>query len=172
MEVGEIDDIFRACDPEAVDLLRKMLIFNPDDRITIDEALKHDFIGDLHYEADEPTTVPVSAFDFDFEIYDLTIEEQKTIILDEMSLYHSKKAQKKYVKNKKKHPSGILYLTYGSYFDNEVEEQATPETITQAQKNESHIAVEVAPETHNKVEDESVKNCQINRDTNNKSDEP
>lgn len=68
-----------------------MLKYDPQERITIQEALEHDFIGDLHYEEDEPTTTPVAAFDFDFEIYDLSIEEQKTLIYDEIMLYHSRK---------------------------------------------------------------------------------
>lgn len=116
---GDFEQIFANCDEVAIDLLKKMLKYNPEERITIEDALNHEFIGDLHYEADEPTTVPVSAFDFDFEIYDLSIEEQKELILDEIALYHSKKAQKKYVKNKKKYPSGMLYLTYGTYFNEE-----------------------------------------------------
>uniref|UniRef100_A0A7S3N7K6 Protein kinase domain-containing protein n=1 Tax=Euplotes harpa TaxID=151035 RepID=A0A7S3N7K6_9SPIT len=74
---GDFEDLFLNYDPTAVDLLRKMLKYSPDERITIEEALEHEFIGDLHCEADEPTTVPVSAFDFDFEMYDLGIEEHK-----------------------------------------------------------------------------------------------
>jgi mitogen-activated protein kinase 1/3 len=92
-----------------------MLRYNPVERITIEEALNHEFIGDLHYEPDEPTTVPVSAFDFDFELFDLSIEEQKSLIHDEIMLYHSRKAQKKYVSNKKKYPNGMLHLVFGDY---------------------------------------------------------
>lgn len=92
-----------------------MLVYDPAQRITIEEALEHDFIGDLHYAPDEPTTVSVTAFDFDFEMYDLNVEEQKELIYDEIMLYHSKKAQKKYLKGRKKHPNGMLYLKYGYY---------------------------------------------------------
>ena len=112
---GDFEDTFAGSDAVAVDLLRKMLRYNPVERITIEDALNHEFIGDLHYEPDEPTTVPVSAFDFDFELYDLSIEEQKSLIYDEIMLYHSRKAQKKYVSNKKKHPTGMLHLVYGNY---------------------------------------------------------
>ena len=70
-----------------------MILIN---RITVKEALVHDYIGELHLEEDEPTTVPVSAFDFDFEIYDLSIDDQRKLIYDEIMLYHSRKAQKKY----------------------------------------------------------------------------
>lgn len=37
------------------------------------------------------------------------------MIVEEILLYHSKKAQKYYVSNKKKYPSGMLHLTYGDY---------------------------------------------------------
>lgn len=112
---GDFEDIFSSSDAVAVDLLRKMLRYNPVERITIEEALNHEFIGDLHYEPDEPTTMPVSAFDFDFELYDLSIDEQKSLIHDEIMLYHSRKAQKKYVSNKKKFPKGMLHLVFGDY---------------------------------------------------------
>jgi serine/threonine protein kinase len=49
-----------------------MLVFDPKNRITIDEALKHPYLKELHYPDDEPIRESVIAFDFDFEIYDLT----------------------------------------------------------------------------------------------------
>lgn len=127
-ENGYFDEIFDNCDPTAVNLLKQMLKYNPEERITIEDALKHDFIGDWHCEKDEPTTVPVSAFDFDFEMYDLTIENSKQLILEEISLYHSKKAQKKYVKNKKAYPQGMLHL----YFESENTSSANPEELSKS----------------------------------------
>ena len=89
-----------------------MLKFDPSERITVVDAIKHDFFSDLHWDEDEPTTDPVDAFDFDFEKYDMTIEELKAEIFEEISLYHSSKAQKKYIKNRKEHPLGVLHLKY------------------------------------------------------------
>eukprot|EP00345_Euplotes_harpa_P011656 CAMPEP_0168335796 /NCGR_PEP_ID=MMETSP0213-20121227/11135_1 /TAXON_ID=151035 /ORGANISM="Euplotes harpa, Strain FSP1.4" /LENGTH=54 /DNA_ID=CAMNT_0008340817 /DNA_START=902 /DNA_END=1066 /DNA_ORIENTATION=+ len=54
-----------------------MLKFDPCERISVREAIAHDFFSDLHCEDDEPTTEPVDAYDFDFEKYDLTIDELK-----------------------------------------------------------------------------------------------
>jgi hypothetical protein len=85
-----------------------MLTFDPLKRITVEEALRHPFLKDLHYEDDEPTTEQVSAFDFDFEIYDLKPEEYKDLIYEEIQLYHSDEALKKYMGNKRKYPNGIL----------------------------------------------------------------
>ena len=108
-EKGDFEEIFASIDPIAVDLLTKMLKYDPEERITIDQALEHEFIGDLHYEPDEPTTSHVSAFDFDFEMYDLSTDDLKSLIYEEIMLYHSRKAQKKYLSNKKKYPKGMLY---------------------------------------------------------------
>jgi len=36
--------MYPAADPEAIDLLKKMLQFNPKKRCTAEEALEHDFL--------------------------------------------------------------------------------------------------------------------------------
>ena len=54
-----------------------MLTFDPDKRITIDQALKHPYMAKYHDPSDEPVGEPVSAFDFDYELYSLKTEEYK-----------------------------------------------------------------------------------------------
>jgi mitogen-activated protein kinase 1/3 len=56
---------FPTATPEAVDLLGKMLQIHPKKRITVDDALRHPFLAQLHSPDDEPTAK--SAFDFGFE---------------------------------------------------------------------------------------------------------
>ncbi|KAJ8632631.1 hypothetical protein MRB53_025967 [Persea americana] len=51
--------------PLAVDLLEKMLVFDPNKRITVDEALCHPYLSSLHDINDEP--VCPRPFSFDFE---------------------------------------------------------------------------------------------------------
>jgi mitogen-activated protein kinase 3 len=51
--------------PAAVDLLRRMLIFNPEARITVDEALEHSYLAELHGQMDEPSCDKL--FDFEYE---------------------------------------------------------------------------------------------------------
>ncbi|KAL7466058.1 hypothetical protein ACHAXS_006350 [Conticribra weissflogii] len=51
--------------PDCLDLLRKMLEIHPRKRITVEEALKHPFMSQLHSEDDEP--VCERPFDFSFE---------------------------------------------------------------------------------------------------------
>ena len=112
-ETNLFRDKFSSIDETAKHLLKQMLVFNPNKRISISEAISHEFFEELHYEPDEPTTTYVSPFDFDFEKYDLSIDEIKNEIYQEILLYHSAKAQKKYVENRKKHPNGVLHLRYG-----------------------------------------------------------
>lgn len=81
---GSFNKLFKDCDANAVDLLRLMLAWDPEERISIENALKHPYMADLHYPPDEPTTHPVSAFDFDFELYDLSTDETKKLIWDEI----------------------------------------------------------------------------------------
>ena len=56
--------LFSQAPPEAIDLLKKFLIFDPEKRITVTEALNHPYLSDLHLEEDEPTREPVDYLDF------------------------------------------------------------------------------------------------------------
>ena len=69
-----------------------MLTYDPEDRITVKEALEHPYLKALHFPDDEPTTQNVSAYDFDFEKYSLSKEDFKDLIYDEILLYHSDEA--------------------------------------------------------------------------------
>lgn len=104
--------LFKGANPDAIDLLQKLLIFDPKKRITIEEALEHPYMSQLHFKDDEPTTDLVSAFDFDFELYSLKKEEFKDLIYEEIMLYHDEKSKKEYEKNKESHPNGILNKRY------------------------------------------------------------
>lgn len=85
-----------------------MLTFNPKKRITVEEALSHPYLAALHCPEDEPVTEPVSAYDFEFEIYDLKREDYKDLLYEEVMLYQSEDKIKEYLENKKKFPNGIL----------------------------------------------------------------
>jgi mitogen-activated protein kinase 1/3 len=65
-----------------------MLKFDPAKRITVEEALEHPYMKDLHFEEDEPVAEQVLAFDFDFELYDLDKEDYKRLVYEEIMLYH------------------------------------------------------------------------------------
>ncbi|MBA0704400.1 hypothetical protein Golax_016661 [Gossypium laxum] len=67
--------------PGAVDLLERMLIFDPHRRITVDEALCHPYLAPLHDINEEP--VCPRPFSFDFEQPSFTEENIKELIYRE-----------------------------------------------------------------------------------------
>ena len=77
-------EVFKGQSKECIDLLQSMLTFDPEKRITIEEALAHKYLERLHMPEDEPTGDPVPDFDFDFEMYSLRINELKELIFEEI----------------------------------------------------------------------------------------
>jgi len=110
----DFNDLFKAWpNADAIDLVKKMLMFDPTKRITIEEALAHPYMKKLHVPDDEPSGKPVSRFDFDFELYSLKTPEYKELIYDEIMLYHNEASVDSYLEMKKDHPDGYLWRKYG-----------------------------------------------------------
>lgn len=82
-----------------------MLKFDPDKRITVDEAMKHKYFDDIPKENDEKAE-PVSRFDFEFEDQDLNINELRDLILHEIMLYHDQTILDEYEKAKEQFKKG------------------------------------------------------------------
>lgn len=91
-----------------------MLKYDPEERITVEQCLSHEYLRHLHYPDDEPVTNPVTAYDFDFEKYSLTKDDYKDLIYEEIMLYHSDEAAFNYINNKRKYPDGNLHLKFGN----------------------------------------------------------
>jgi len=75
--------------PNALDLLDKMLTFNPHNRITVEKALAHPYLEQYYDPADEPRAE--EPFTFECELDDLPREKLKQLIFDETNLLHEKK---------------------------------------------------------------------------------
>jgi serine/threonine protein kinase len=41
----DFNAVFKGANPDAIDLIRKMLAFDPQKRITVDEALEHPYMA-------------------------------------------------------------------------------------------------------------------------------
>jgi serine/threonine protein kinase len=90
------ETVFRDANPHAIDLLRRMLMFNPAKRMTVTDALSHPYLAALHYPDDEPTTDPVSKFDFDFERQLVTMRDLKDLLYEEILLWHFPERMQEY----------------------------------------------------------------------------
>ncbi|SAL99010.1 hypothetical protein [Absidia glauca] len=81
-------NLYPRANPLAIDLLNKLLEFDPSKRITVEEALAHPYLSAYHDEDDEPSHV--QHFDFSFEVID-SIEEMRRSIAQEVMSYKSSK---------------------------------------------------------------------------------
>lgn len=75
------EQIFPEANPQALDLLRRLLAFDPSERITCEEALIHPYLSVWHDPEDEP--VCSHKFDFSFESVD-DMEGMKKLIFNEV----------------------------------------------------------------------------------------
>ncbi|CAG9331579.1 unnamed protein product [Blepharisma stoltei] len=74
--------------PQALDLLEKLLAFSPSKRISISEALSHPYLSSFHCPEDEPICTEDFRYEFRFEDENLDIEDLKDLLYEEILLYH------------------------------------------------------------------------------------
>lgn len=76
--------LFRSANPDALDLLDRMLAFDPSSRISVEQALEHRYLHIWHDASDEPSCP--TTFDFHFEVVE-DIAEMKQMILAEVNRF-------------------------------------------------------------------------------------
>lgn len=95
MEGKPLEKIFPAASPKAIDLLKQMLQFNPDRRITAHDALEHEFfqgIRQAHLEMEATSEIRGPAF---IESDNVDLDQLKQAIFDETRWYAEKGAAKR-----------------------------------------------------------------------------
>jgi len=71
-----------------------MLRFNPDKRITVEQALRNPYLAQLHCPEDEPCRAPLDPSDFEFERRKIDIEAlRQEIFMETLSYFPEKRAQ-------------------------------------------------------------------------------
>ena len=81
---------FRTATPYEIDLLKKMLQWNPKNRISAEKALEHPYFHKLHDPFDEPITEQIR--DKGLERNDLKISEYKKMLFEEFKDFHPDRA--------------------------------------------------------------------------------
>lgn len=72
--------LFSNANPDALDLLDRMLAFDPSSRISVEEALEHRYLHIWHDASDEPACP--TTFDFHFEVVEDVPEMRKMILAE------------------------------------------------------------------------------------------
>ena len=82
----KFSSLYPKANPVALDLLDKMLIFNPEKRWTVEQCLAHPYFRDLHNSDEEP--LASGAFDWSFDNFEPTKEILQTMIYQESLRFH------------------------------------------------------------------------------------
>lgn len=78
--------LFPNSNPVALDLLGKMLMFNPKKRYTVEQCLAHPYFEGLHNPEEEPITN--RPFDWSFDDVELTKENLQNMVYEESIFFH------------------------------------------------------------------------------------
>lgn len=78
--------LFRGANPDALDLLDRMLAFDPTRRVSVEQALEHRYLQIWHDASDEPACP--TTFDFTFEVVD-DVGEMRRMIYEEVKRFRA-----------------------------------------------------------------------------------
>ncbi|KAL6545524.1 Mitogen-activated protein kinase 9 [Orobanche gracilis] len=84
---------FPNADPLALRLLEKLLAFDPKDRLSAEEALADPYFHGLANVDREPSTLPISKLEFEFERRKLAKDDVRELIYREILEYHPQMLQ-------------------------------------------------------------------------------
>jgi len=81
-----LKNLYPKANPLALDLLGKMLTFNPDKRYTVEECLAHPYLEGLHNPDDEP--ICEEPFDWSVDNFEPTKELLQNMVYEEALKFH------------------------------------------------------------------------------------
>jgi len=101
--------------PNAIDLISKLLTFDPAHRISAQQMLEHPFLEELYDPENDDQIMhgdPVKYYDFEFEQYTINKDIIRELILDEIIMANSKEARKINRELRESHKDGVLEMIY------------------------------------------------------------
>jgi serine/threonine protein kinase len=79
------DTFAEGTDPQALDLLSRLLALDPEDRITVDQALLHPYLSDL-YDPDDDDAMPIDTFTYPEDETDTkSVDDYRELIWSEIT---------------------------------------------------------------------------------------
>jgi len=90
-EKQPFEEVFPNANPQAIDLIEKMLRLDPEKRITVDDALAHPYLAQLHDPDDEPVCSKI--FDNDFDEETTQLPDFRDFIYTEVIKGHAHRTQ-------------------------------------------------------------------------------
>lgn len=78
--------LFPKATADEIDLLSKMLVFNPQKRILASQVLSHPYLAGLHDKTDEPSST--KKFEFEYDHKDITEPELRRLLYEESLAFH------------------------------------------------------------------------------------
>ena len=79
--------LFPRANPDALDLLDRMLAFDPSSRVGVEDALEHKYLAIWHDASDEPACP--TTFDFSFETVE-DVQDMRLMILEEVKNFRQR----------------------------------------------------------------------------------
>ncbi|KAI5454493.1 mitogen activated protein kinase [Naganishia albida] len=88
------ESLYPKASPAAIDFLKRTLTFSPKKRMTVEECLQHPYLDAYHDPEDEPGAAPLDPnfFEFDLQKDNITREELKRLLYDEIVSFRSPNA--------------------------------------------------------------------------------
>jgi len=88
---GDLSLLYPGAGEEAIDLLNRVLIFNPYFRISVDEALNHPFFKKVRKSEKEVNAA--AKIEIDFEKEHLDKKKLRSLFLEEIEFFKAKNAK-------------------------------------------------------------------------------
>ena len=137
----------------AIDLISKLMTYDPKERLTAKQVLEHPFLQELYDPLHDDQIIegePVRYYDFEFEQYTINKDIVKELIIDEIIMANSKEARKVNRELREKHKKGVLEFIYERQDKPKKDkEEKEPKQVKATEKQSSKTAPSTPPNPEN-----------------------